>query len=185
MVKVIVGLGNPGDKYKGTRHNIGFDVVDKLAEYFNLSWQNKYNAEFAEYNYNGGKIYFLKPLTFMNLSGDSVAQLANFYKMKPKEIFVIHDEMNIDYGKIKIRRNGSSGGHNGLKSVIERLGSQDYPRLKMGIGRDASKDVVSYVLGKFTPTEKETYDDFIEKGMKATLSVLEHGLDKSMSEYNQ
>ena len=185
MIKVVVGLGNPGDKYSGTRHNIGFDVMDKLGDHFNLSWQNKYNAEYAEHNINGEKVYFLKPLTFMNLSGDSIVQLVNFYKISPSDVFVIHDEMNIDYGKMKIRRNGSAGGHNGLKSIIERLGSQEYPRLKMGIGKDPSKDVVSYVLGKFTPKEKEIYDEFMDKGAEAVLSVLDKGIDKSMSTFNQ
>lgn len=185
MVKVIAGLGNPGDKYTGTRHNIGFEVIDALADKLNVSFIEKFDGLLAEVRYNNEKLYLLKPQTFMNLSGKSVAALANFYKIDVCDIFVIHDEMNIPYATLKLRRNGSAGGHNGLKSIIECLGSQDFPRLKMGIGRDRSKDTVSYVLGKYKPEEIKVYDEFIEKGVNACIEVLDNGLNKAMSIYNQ
>lgn len=185
MVKIIAGLGNPGEKYAGTRHNIGFDVVDILAEKLNADFVEKFEGLLAEVRYNNEKLYLLKPLTYMNLSGRSVAMLANFYKIDASEILVIHDEMNIPYNTMKLRHKGSAGGHNGLKSIIESLGSDNFPRIKMGIGRDSSKDVVSYVLGKYKPEEKELYDEFINKGAKACLEVLDKGLTKAMSLYNK
>lgn len=185
MIKLVAGLGNPGDKYKNTRHNIGFDVIDILAERLNISWSDKYDGDFAEIRYNSEKLFLLKPYTFMNLSGKSVAGLANFYKISPEDILIIHDEMNIPYNTLKLRHNGSAGGHNGLKSIIECLGSQDFPRLKMGIGRDNSKDVVSYVLGKYKPEEAAVYDDFLNKGADAVIYVLKNGLQKAMTVYNK
>lgn len=185
MIKLIAGLGNPGDKYSGTRHNIGFDVIDRLSEEFSLSFSEKFFGEYAETVFEGRKLYFIKPNTFMNLSGKSVGAVSSFYKIAPAEIFVIHDEMNIPYNTMKIRRNGTAGGHNGLKSIIESIGSTEYPRLKMGIGKDASMDVVSYVLGKFKPEEKAVYDDFINKGAEAVKYALQNGIDKAMSIYNR
>lgn len=185
MIKLIAGLGNPGDKYRGTRHNIGFDVIDLLADELNISWQDKYDGAFAEVKYNGEKLFLLKPYTFMNLSGKSVAAAANFYKINAGDIFIIHDEMNIPYNTLKIRHNGSAGGHNGLKSIIECLGSQEFPRLKMGIGRDNSKDVVSYVLGRYKPEEAALYNEFLKKGVEAVLEVLNNGIQKAMTIYNK
>lgn len=185
MIKIIAGLGNPGDKYAGTRHNIGFDVLDILADRLGAEFVEKFEGLLAEIRYNGEKLYLLKPQTFMNLSGKSIAGLANFYKIDVSEILVIHDEMNIPYNTMKLRHKGSAGGHNGLKSIIEYMGSDNFPRLKMGIGRDASKDVVSYVLGKYKPDELKLYDDFINKGADACIEVLDKGLNKAMSTYNQ
>ena len=185
MIKLIAGLGNPGDKYKNTRHNIGFDVIDILAERLNISWSDKYDGDFAEIKYNNEKLFLLKPYTFMNLSGKSVAAAANFYKIAYQDILIIHDEMNIPYNTLKLRHNGSAGGHNGLKSIIECLGSQDFPRLKMGIGRDNSKDTISYVLGKYKPEETALYSDFLNKGADAVITVLNNGLQKAMSVYNR
>lgn len=185
MIRIIAGLGNPGDKYAGTRHNIGFDVLDILADRLNAEFMEKFDGLLSEIRYNGEKLYLLKPQTFMNLSGKSVAGLANFYKIDVSEILIIHDEMNIPYNTIKLRHKGSAGGHNGLKSIIECMGSDNFPRLKMGIGRDASKDVVSYVLGKYKPDELKLYDDFINKGADACIEALNNGLNKAMSIYNQ
>ncbi len=185
MIKLIAGLGNPGDKYKGSRHNIGFDVIDKLADKLNNTWQNKYDRAFTEVRYSNEKLYLLKPYTFMNLSGKSVATVSNFYKIDINDIFIIHDEMNIPFNTLKIRHNGSAGGHNGLKSIIEYLGSNSFPRLKMGIGRETSKDVVSYVLGKYKPEEFALYDDFLNKGVNAIIEILDNGLQKAMTLYNK
>lgn len=185
MIKLAAGLGNPGDKYKNTRHNIGFDVIDILAERLNVSWSDKYEGAFAEIRYNNEKLLLLKPYTFMNLSGKSIAAAANFYKISPQDILIVHDEMNIPFNTLKLRHNGSAGGHNGLKSIIECLGSQDFPRLKMGIGRDNSKDVISYVLGRYKPEEAALYNDFLNKGADALIDVLDNGMQKAMSFYNK
>ncbi len=194
MIKLGAGLGNPGDKYKNTRHNIGFDVINILAERLNISWSDKYDGAFAEIKYNKEKLFLLKPYTFMNLSGKSVAAAANFYKIIHQDILIIHDEMNIPFNILKLRHNGSAGGHNGLKSIIECLGSQDFPRLKMGIGRDNSKDVSlihlrhileGYVLGKYKPEETALYENFLNKGADAVIDVLNNGLQKAMTVYNK
>lgn len=185
MIKLVAGLGNPGDKYKGTRHNIGFNVIDILAEKLNITWSEKYNGAFIETKYNGEKLFLLKPYTFMNLSGKSISAVTNFYKISPNDVFIIHDEMNIPFNTLKIRHNGSAGGHNGLKSIIECLGSQDFPRLKMGIGRDNSKDTVSYVLGKYKHEEIALYDEFLNKGATAIIEVLNNGIQKAMTLFNK
>lgn len=185
MIKIIAGLGNPEEKYNGTRHNIGFEVVDLLAEKLNVSWQEKFDGLLGEVRYNNEKLFLLKPLTYMNLSGRSVSALADFYKINIEDIFIIHDEMNIPYNTLKLRRNGSAGGHNGLKSIIESTGSMEFPRLKMGIGRDNSKDVVSYVLGKYNPEQLKVYDDFLQRGVNACMEVLNKGLNKAMTEFNK
>ena len=185
MIKIIAGLGNPEEKYNGTRHNIGFEVVDLLAEKLNVSWQEKFDGLLGEVRYNNEKLLLLKPLTYMNLSGRSVSALANFYKINIEDIFIIHDEMNIPYNTLKLRRNGSAGGHNGLKSIIESTGSMEFPRLKMGIGRDNSKDVVSYVLGKYNPEQLKVYDDFLQRGVNACMEFLNKGLNKAMTEFNK
>ncbi len=185
MIRIIAGLGNPGEKYTGTRHNIGFEVIDKLGEKLNISWSEKYEGLYGEVKYNNEKLFLLKPLTYMNLSGKSVADLANFYKISAEDIFIIHDEMNIPFNTLKLRRDGSAGGHNGLKSIIASLGSQNFPRLKMGIGRDNSKDVVSYVLGRYKPEEQKLYNDFLNKGVEACIEVLENGLNKAMTIFNK
>lgn len=184
MVKIIAGLGNPDEKYSGTRHNIGFMVLDGLAEKLGAVFQPKFDGLLAITDAFGHKLYLLKPLTYMNLSGVSVGGLASFYKIPPEDVFVVHDEMNIPFGELKIRHDGSAGGHNGLSSIISHIGS-GFPRLKMGIGRGLPGNDVSHVLGKFNPEEKKSLDDFINKGKDAVLSVLKDGLEKTMSVYNR
>lgn len=185
MIKVVAGLGNPGAKYDGTRHNIGFMVMDRLADELGLDFSGKFQGSLAVKDINGGKVYFIKPMTFMNLSGASVGALAGFYKIAPEEVFVIHDEMNLPFGRLRLRHDGSAGGHNGLSSIIGHLGSSKFPRLKMGIDRKSGEDTIAHVLGRFNPEEKNGLDDFISMGTKAVLSVLENGVDKTMAEYNR
>ena len=185
MIKLVAGLGNPGEKYRGTRHNIGFMVLDRLAEELGLSFSEKFQGEMALKDMDGRKVYFIKPLTFMNLSGDAVGALAGFYKILPEEVFVLHDEMNLPFGRLKLRHGGSAGGHNGLSSVISSLGSDKFPRLKMGIDKKSGEDAIAHVLGRFNPEEKKELDDFIARGANAVLSVLEKGVDKAMTEYNR
>lgn len=187
MIKIVVGLGNPTDKYKDTRHNIGFMVLDELSNEYGFSFaeSDKFKCMIGEQNINGEKVYFIKPLTYMNLSGVSVAALSNFYKIKPEEILVIHDEMNIPFGKLKLRHDGSAGGHNGISSIIDNLGSQKFPRLKVGIDRNKGQDTVSYVLGKFKPEEKEVLEEFINKAKNSVKLVLESDITKAMNEINR
>ncbi|MBQ3034207.1 MAG: aminoacyl-tRNA hydrolase [Deferribacterales bacterium] len=185
MIKIIAGLGNPGSKYEGTRHNIGFMVLDRLSDELGLTFANssKFRGELAVAEIGGEKVYFIKPDTYMNLSGFSVGALANFYKIKAQDVFVVHDEMNLPFGKLKLRHDGSAGGHNGLASIIEHLGS-NFPRLKMGIGKKTGEDTVAHVLGRFTPEEKTALDEFVLTGTKAVLKVLAEGMTKAMTEYN-
>lgn len=183
MAKLIAGLGNPDNKYDFTRHNIGFMVIDSLTEELGVSLTSKFHGLAGQADIFGERTYFLKPMTYMNLSGKSAGALASFYKIAPEDIFIIHDEMNIPFGSLKIRRDGSAGGHNGLSSIIEAVGSC-FPRLKMGIGRGKG-DPVSHVLGKFTPEEAKSLPDFIYRGKEAVLSVLEGGLSTAMNVYNR
>lgn len=187
MIKIIAGLGNPGVKYDGTRHNMGFMVMDCLADKLGLVFSSsaKFHGELAVKDFENERVYFIKPDTFMNLSGVSVGALAGFYKIAPQDILVVHDEMNLPFGRLKLRHDGSAGGHNGLTSVIQHLGSSKFPRLKMGIGKKVGEDQVSHVLGRFTPEEKESLDDFVLQGTKAVLKVLADGVNKAMTEYNR
>lgn len=187
MIKLIVGLGNIGAKYDNTRHNIGFMVTDLLADKLSLDFRSsdKFNGAVAAYEGDESRVYFLKPHTFMNLSGRAVYSLSSYYKILPSEILVIHDEMNIDYGRLKFKNGGSAAGHNGISSIIECMGDKDFVRLKMGIGRRAGGgDVTGHVLGKFSPEENKELDIFVKHGADAVVYALKHGMLKAMSEYN-
>lgn len=186
MIKIVVGLGNPTDKYKNTRHNVGFMVLDELSRDigFDFVVSDKFKGLVAEKVINDEKVYFLKPLTYMNLSGESVGALSKYFKIEPEEILVIHDEMNIPFGKLKLRHDGSAGGHNGISSIINHLGTNKFPRLKVGIDRNKNQDTVSYVLGSFKLEEKEVLDEFINKAVKSVSLVLAKGVSKAMNEVN-
>lgn len=184
MIKIIAGLGNPDEKYADTRHNIGFMVVDMLASELGVSFVDKFNGRLGVCDAFEERVFFLKPMTYMNLSGKSVGGLAGFYKIAPEDIFVIHDEMNLDFNTLRIRHNGSAGGHNGLSSIIGAIGSNMFPRLKMGIGKGGG-DSVSHVLGRFTPDEKKLLLEFLLRGKDSVLSALKEGLINSMNVYNR
>lgn len=156
-MKLIVGLGNPGDKYSKTRHNIGFDVIDDLADTLNINnFRDKFNGDLGEAIVDGEKVLLLKPMTFMNLSGDSVREAIKFYKLDPKkDLIVIYDDMDIPLGKLKIKEKGRAGGHNGVKSIISHLG-EEFLRIKCGIGKPKkNEEVVHFVLGEFGKKERE------------------------------
>jgi PTH1 family peptidyl-tRNA hydrolase len=186
--QLIVGLGNPEPKYNKTRHNIGFDAVDALAESWQLNWKEnrRFQGLFAEGIAPGGnKIYLLKPLTYMNRSGQSVSAVANWYKLAPQSLLVIYDEMDLPIGKLRLRLSGSAGGHNGMKSIISHLGSQDFSRLRIGIGKsDGKKETVSHVLGKFAPHEAEIIQEVLQVAIRAVELSLREGIEKAMSFYN-
>jgi peptidyl-tRNA hydrolase, PTH1 family len=186
--ELIVGLGNPEPKYDKTRHNIGFDAVDELAKIWQMSLKenNRFQGLFAEGVAPGGKkIRLLKPLTYMNRSGQSVRAVTDWYKIDPKSVLVIYDDMDLPTGRLRIRLSGSAGGHNGMKSIISHLGSQDFPRLRIGIGKsDEKKETISHVLGKFAPQEIKIIEEILYTSVKAIELSLKEGIEQSMNRYN-
>ena len=185
-MKVVIGLGNPGKKYEKTRHNIGFIVVDSLRKKFNITDEReKFQALISEKNIEGEKVIFFKPQTFMNLSGNALIEIVNFYKLDPKkDIIVVYDDMSLDFGDIRIREKGSSGGHNGIKSIISHIG-EEFIRIKCGIGAK-EKDAVEHVLGEFNQTEQKDLDEILEKINNCVIEMLSvQNLDRIMQKYNK
>lgn len=188
--QLIVGLGNPGAKYDRTRHNIGFDVIDLLAQYWHISLtdQKKFHGVFGEGIAPGGKIRLLKPQTFMNNSGQAIRSVIDWYKLPPESVLVIYDDMDLPIGKIRMRLSGSAGGHNGMKSAIAHLGTQNFPRLRIGIGSaktaKGDKDTVSHVLGKFAPNEAAIMTEVVQLAADSIEYSLKHTVEKAMSLFN-
>ncbi|KYH34362.1 peptidyl-tRNA hydrolase [Clostridium tepidiprofundi DSM 19306] len=181
---LIVGLGNPGDKYINTRHNVGFDVLDILAYKYNIKIEKeKFKGLFNEIRIKGEKVILLKPLTYMNLSGESVVQFVNYYNIPLKNVIIIHDDISIDIGKIRIRQKGSSGGQNGVKNIIQNLSSDNFNRIKVGIG-SPENDLVSYVLGKFSDEERKIIDKTIELAASAAENIITNGVVEAMNKFN-
>ena len=186
--QLIVGLGNPEPKYDKTRHNIGFELVDTLAKSWQIDWQKnrRFQGLFAEGIANSGnKIRLLKPLTYMNRSGQSVRAVTDWYKLTPQSLLVIYDDMDLPLGKIRLRMSGSAGGHNGMKSIIAHLGEQNFPRLRIGIGKSTEQEeTVSHVLGKFSPREAKIVREVLILAEDAIDLSLKQGVEKAMSLYN-
>ncbi len=191
--QLIVGLGNPGNKYHRTRHNVGFDAIDRLAQVWQipLSEQRKFNGIVGEgRGIHGDKIRLLKPLTYMNRSGQSIRSMVDWYKLPPESVLIIYDDMALPVGKLRLRSSGSAGGHNGMKSAIAHLGTQEFPRLRIGIGSPKDplvgdeKDTVSHVLGKFMPAEAAVVAEVIDLTVSAIELGLKQGIPKAMSLYN-
>lgn len=186
--KLIVGLGNPGKEYELTRHNIGFLILDKLAGRKSAEWKlsAKYRCQLATFREYGSEIGLCKPQTFMNRSGESVGPLAGFYKIPLESVLVIADDVELPFGTLRMRGKGSPGGHNGLKSIEQRLGSDQYPRLKVGVGRNdhPAKSLANHVLGKFSPSESELLDHVIERATDQIEIWLRLGLIEAMNQYN-
>ena len=161
---LLVGLGNPGAEYALTRHNVGFMAVDEIVRRYSFDgWTKKFKGEVCAGTIEGKKVLALKPHTYMNLSGEAVLSVASFYKIPPEKIYVFHDDMDLPVGRIKVKQGGGSGGHNGLKSIDAHLG-QNYHRIRIGVDKPAMREqVVSWVLSKFTPNDKQTLDELIEK----------------------
>lgn len=186
-MKLIVGLGNPGREYEKTRHNVGFDIIDKLAQKYRVTFKDKFKGLLGEANIDGEKVYLLKPQTYMNLSGDSIIQVVNFYKIDPKsEMVIIYDDMDLPIGKLRIKEKGSAGGHNGIKSIISHMG-QDFLRIKCGIGKAKNKDEnINFVLGKFAKDEQELIDKMAESAISATEDIINDlKIDKVLQKYNK
>jgi PTH1 family peptidyl-tRNA hydrolase len=185
---LVVGLGNPGKKYEANRHNVGFMAVDELARAESLSdFREKFSGLFSRGSARFGDVAILKPMTFMNLSGDSVQPCAAFLKIAPSEIIVIHDELDVPFGEVRIKFGGGHAGHNGLRSMIDRLGTPDFVRVRVGISRPPPGfrgDVADYVLGNFDSSEKAELPKVIEKAVAAAVAIQTHGLDVAMNRLN-
>jgi PTH1 family peptidyl-tRNA hydrolase len=183
--RLIVGLGNPGRKYAGHRHNVGFQCLDHLAEAWGLSFsKRKHKALLAQGHIAGLKAILAKPQTFMNLSGQAVERMARFYKVPPENILVIYDDLDLPVGKIRLRPEGGSGGHKGMKSVIEHLGSNGFPRLRVGIGRPTHGDPVDYVLSDFAPDEQIAMEQAYERAVSAVELWLTEDIAAAMNRHN-
>lgn len=184
---VIAGLGNPGDKYSYTKHNAGFLAIDRLAEKLDIKVNKiKFKALIGETSYKGEKIILVKPQTFMNLSGEAVREIITFYKVDINNLFVIYDDVDLDIGKLRIRKKGSAGTHNGMKSIIYQIKNDQFPRFRVGISRQPSHmDLAAYVLSKFSNDELKILNDVLDNVSNAVLCAIEKGLDASMNEYNK
>ncbi len=184
---LVAGLGNPGSQYDMTRHNIGFATIDYIANENNISIKKlKYKALYGELSVNGEKVLFVKPQTYMNLSGESIREFCSFYKIPPENVIIVCDDISIEPGKIRIRRKGSAGGHNGLKSIIYQLISEDFVRIRIGVGNPAHKDydLADYVLGHFGKDEIPVLEDAIIKASKAVFEIIKNNVDSAMNKYN-
>ncbi len=185
---IIVGLGNPKKEYENTRHNIGFDVIDKLAEQENIDvLEKKHKAMIGKGYVAGQKCILAKPQTFMNLSGESVRELVDYYKVdETTELIVISDDISLDVGQLRIRKKGSAGGHNGLKNIISHLGDDTFIRVKMGVGeKPKGWDLADYVLGHFTADERKLMDQAAERAADAIRMIITNDADAAMNEYNR
>jgi PTH1 family peptidyl-tRNA hydrolase len=184
-MKVVVGLGNPGSRYQGTRHNVGYAVLDALASGPNSGrFQSRFQAQVAELNEDGEKVLLAKPETFMNLSGRSVRQLIDFYQLPLTELIVVCDDINLPLGKLRVRSKGSHGGHNGLRDIQAHLGTQEYARLRIGVGAPDEDDAVDHVLGRFRPSEQPVINDAIDRAVQAVVVWLHQGIAACMNQYN-
>ena len=184
---LIAGLGNPGKQYERTRHNMGFDTVDELVDRHRIPGSGiQHKAMYGKGMIAGEKVILAKPLTYMNLSGDSVREFINYYKIDPEtELIVIYDDIDLEPGQIRIRKKGSAGGHNGMKSIIAQLGTQNFYRIKVGVGaKPAGWDLADYVLGRFSTQEREEVDKAIGEAADAVEVILSEGIDAAMNKYN-
>lgn len=181
-MKLIVGLGNPGKEYDGTRHNIGFMVIDNYLE--NNNWQKKFDGVYLILNMGKDKVMFLKPLTYMNNSGIAVIKASKYYDIKPEDILVIQDDLDIEFGHHKLKKDSSSGGHKGIKSIIAALNTDSFGRLKIGISHDKNKDTINYVLGKFSKEEMNVLNNNYKVYNEIIDSFINDGIDKTMNKYN-
>lgn len=184
-MKLVVGLGNPGREYDRTRHNVGFMAVDRIVDSFGLKFdKSKFNGLYTIANIDGFKVIFLKPQEYMNLSGNVIRRFKDFYDVDVSDILIIHDDLDMAVGKIKLRQKGSSGGHNGLKNIEANLGTQNYKRIKVGISKDSSCDIKDYVLGKFSFDDMNIIDDILNKMPALFNDYLNLSFEMLMNKYN-
>lgn len=182
-----MGLGNPGKKYEKTLHNAGFLAIDAVARKYNVGIDKEmFQGLYAKTRILGEDVLFVKPQTFMNLSGECVGQFCRYFKVEASDVFVLYDDMEIRYGQLRIRKNGSSGGHNGIKSLIQHLGTQEFPRLKIGVGRPSGeKSVISHVLAQFTQKQEIVLSTILEATIGVTEHFIEDDLRTAMNLYNK
>lgn len=184
---LIVGLGNPEIEYSNTRHNMGFDTINKLAKAYEIEVnKHKFKGIYGTGTIENKKVLLLKPQTYMNLSGESVIEVMDFYKINLEDIIVIYDDIDVEPGKIKIRKKGGAGSHNGMKSVIQHIHSEDFARIRVGIGTPAYRnDMINYVIGKITSIEdKEKLDIGTDKAKNAITEIIKNGIDSAMNKFN-
>lgn len=183
---IIVGLGNPGKKYDATRHNVGFETIDLLAKRNNIDVKRlKHKALCGEGHIDGKKVMLVKPQTFMNLSGQSLLDIVQFYKIDTKNIIIVYDDVDIEVGSIRIREKGSSGSHNGMKSIIYQIQTDEFPRVRIGIGRPQFGDLADYVLGRIPKDEVPIMLETIEKAALACETIVKDGVSSAMNKYNE
>lgn len=185
---IIAGLGNPTKEYEGTRHNVGFQVIDKIAEKYNIAVDAKKGRAYVGKGIiEGQKVLLVKPQTYMNLSGESIRELVDYFKVDPKEeLLVIYDDISLNPGQIRIRKKGSAGGHNGIKNIIANLGSSVFPRIKVGVGeKPKGYDLADYVLGKFSKEDRVLMEEGYDLACEASALIMQGAIDQAMNEYNQ
>lgn len=186
-MKLIVGLGNPSKEYEGTRHNIGFMAIDSISEEYHITVDTlKHKALIGKGAIEGQKVILAKPVTYMNLSGEAVRAIADYYKIEPEDIIIIYDDTTLDVGRMRIRKKGSAGGHNGIKSIISHLGTMEFPRIKIGIGaKKEGQDLADHVLGRFSKEDREALKDVLENVKKAAALMLWDDIEEAMNQYNK
>ncbi len=185
MIKLIVALGNPGIEYEMTRHNVAWVLIDSIDCINEKPWKEKFKGLYTEYSINGERRFFLKPMTYMNLSGESVQPLCHFFKIKPEEILVVQDELDLPFGEIAFKSGGGLAGHNGLKSIAAHLGTQNFKRMRIGIGRPDRGSVSNWVLGKFPLEDDDKLSRVIQNCDEALLVCLQKGFEKAASLYSK
>lgn len=185
-MKLIVGLGNPTSQYAGTRHNVGFEVIDKLSGQYNIDVDIvKHKGIYGKGKIEGESVILLKPMTYMNLSGESVVAVANYFKILPEDIIIVYDDINLDVGRLRIREKGSAGGHNGIKNIIAHLSTDLFPRVRVGVGMKPPKmDLANYVLSRFSEMEQEEMDCGYQKACEAIGFMIQGDISKAMNDYN-
>ena len=183
---LIAGLGNPTREYEKTRHNVGFEAIDILADKAGTTvTEKKHKALYGKGYIGGQKVILAKPQTYMNLSGESIREIADFYKIEPENIIILCDDINLSEGQLRIRLKGSAGGHNGLKNIISHLGTQEFPRIRIGVGeKPARMDLADYVLGHFSKEEKERMEQAFKDGAAAAVAMMNDGVDTAMNRFN-
>lgn len=185
---IIAGLGNPGKEYEGTRHNVGFDVIDRLADQYNISVEERKHRAFCGKGIIAGqKVLLVKPQTYMNLSGESIRSVLEYYKVnETQEFLVVFDDVSLDVGQIRIRKKGSAGGHNGIKNIIAQTGTTEFQRIKIGVGEKPKRhDLADYVLGHFSRAEREQMEEGYDRAVKAIELMVNGQVDEAMNEYNK
>ena len=184
-MKIIVGLGNPGAQYENTPHSVGFEAIDAIAAEIGAAWEPKrqFNCLMAKGTFAGMPVMLVKPQTYMNLSGDSVAPVVKYHNATAADLLVIQDDIDLPVGRMRVRKNGSCGGHNGIRNIIERLGTPDFARLKLGVGKDKS-NVIGHVLGKFSPDDRKVMDEVVAEAVKAIETIELNSTEIAMNRYN-